>query len=356
MSGLSLASARTCALSLCKQGLGSLGRRRYFSPIRIYDSGASTKGWDVLFRTRFAPSPHVSGEARPVFIFHIPKTGGTSVFDTFRAGIGAEHALQISDHQDTSRLKARIDAEIAARGTMLFKAHISPLRLAHIPGLVRTTVLREPVEKTISNFIYIYRRRHDFQRHYNFFITRPGYRGGRFSWGDFETWIREFHFDNRTIRFLVNRNEGLLDRSHMDQAKRALESCELVGVTEELGRYMAILSHVSGLRAEAPIVANRTSKAAMDIDPDELRRRLPRYVDQDAELYEWARGRFASLAAQFPTISSLMAPPIVRRSPTLRERIIAVRRANFTEVGQRVASRLRRARNRLRDIAMGVSR
>ena len=84
-----------------------------------------------------------------------------------------------------------------------------------------------------------------------------------------------------------------------EAALGALDSCEIVGTTEELALYMAILAHATGMEVPGPAHLNRSAHEIIDEEPGRLHDRLRPYVDFDARLFAYARERFEVTKAQF---------------------------------------------------------
>ena len=286
----------------------------------------------------------------PIFLFHIPKTGGTAVFATFHAALGNAHVLQIND-TDPQRTVLRVQRHLALGDTLLFRGHLPPISFETENRLLRTVVMREPLDRMISHFCFVHMLRHDQPLDFAFFRGRPGYRASRFNEDDIEAWIAARHHDNTQTRFLAQQRGGKLDASALEAAKERLDHCQLVGVTENLGRYMALLAQLAGLDVRIPFRANSAPRDILDIDKDRLRRRLEPYIAFDSQLHEYARDRFERLAAQHPELGSspLLSTPQLAKPWSLNERFLSLRHANPRELWQRWRKRYWRYINRRRD-------
>jgi len=212
---------------------------------------------------------------------------------------------------------------------LLIQGHIPPLAFEGSPRLLRTTVLRDPVERLLSNFCYVYKTRYQSPQGLAFLKDCPGYRQGRFTAGDLERWIEYSRQDNYQTRFLSGCRDAELGPDAICAAQEALESCEVVGTTEDMSGYILALAQISGLEIREAIHANISPRDIIDEDMPSLRDRLRIHVGQDRILYEYARTRFARLAdcldiPQPPSLATvpeeIAAPGFVRRMITLARR------------------------------------
>lgn len=284
---------------------------------------------------------------RPVFIFHLPKTGGTAVFYTFRQAAGARHAVQLRTVRPES-VAGRLERYTTAT---VFRAHLTPLIVPTPERFIRTAVLREPVERLLSHFCFMYRKRHTGPRDFAFLKSCPGYAHGQITAQDIVRWVREFGTDNYQTRILADYPAGAITSDIMKRARRALDSCDTVGVSEYLGHYMAILAGISGLKPSYPIVANQSSRKMLVSDPHTLRAALAPHNEWDTELYEIASGKFAALCAQHPAAadSPLLGPPWPLPASGIKDRLVTLVHSDPVELLHRAKDRAWSALNRARD-------
>jgi hypothetical protein len=160
-------------------------------------------------------------------------------------------------------------------------------------------VVRDPVDHLISHFCYGYQMRYNFSADLEFMRGCARYRDGRFSGDDVERWIGKFDRDNFQTRFLSGCVDGPVAAQSAQAAMDALDSCEIVGTTEELALYMAILAHVTGTDAPKPAHLNRSAHEIIDEEPGRLHERLKHYVEIDSRLYAHARKRFEVTKEQY---------------------------------------------------------
>jgi hypothetical protein len=118
------------------------------------------------------------------------------------------------------------------------------------------------------------------------------YRNGRFSGDDVECWIEQFQHDNAQTRFLSSTFAGPVTAPSAQAALGALDTCEIVGITEELGHYMAILAHMAHVDAPKAVHLNRSTHEIIDEEPRRLQDRLNSDVQVHSCMYAHARMRF----------------------------------------------------------------
>lgn len=290
---------------------------------------------------------------RPIFLFHCPRTGGTSVLDTFRAAVGPRRVLHMEDLR-AGRFEARVRRHVAGARTLLFEAHVSPLALPPIPGLIRAALVRHPVDRIISKFHSCYFSRHFMQKHYDFMSRCPDYLQERFSLADVERWIEAYANDDEQVRFLVDQYDRPVSDADWKRATAALESCDVVGTTDKLEPFMAAVADRAGLRLGTCHYSNLSPRRVIAADPDVVRQRLTRYFHFDFALYDYASERARAALARRPRTAAPM-PQVTRREREKAgyyERAVGLLRANPFEVAERVRGRSRAVKNCLHDLLL----
>lgn len=288
---------------------------------------------------------------RAIFLFHIWKTGGTSIAATFRRALGPRSLLNI-EGRDFGTLSKRIESLSGSHGTKLFYGHVPPLFVNTPPEMIRTVVVREPLDCIISQFCFSYSNRHLLPRDFEFFRRRAGNQKNKFSVEDVEKMILEKENDNLQTRFMAWHWGAPVTEDTLATAKRALDSCEVVGVTDQLDLYLALLSALAGMRFDSAVRTNRTSKDILDSNQTRLREKIAPYFKFDAELYTYAKARFEESFAKHD--GELIIPRILHTVETvklaLRDRIVIWRQASSRELWGRIQQRLRQLVNVARDV------
>ena len=241
---------------------------------------------------------------RPLWLFfHLPKTGGT----TFKTHLERylswdEQLIELSNwgrryRAEHGRMEFSVrPAEERAKAVVLagHRLHYGAHRM--VPGSREAryvTFLRDPAERCVSL--------------YNFRLSRGTARP------DFESWYRDFFLPDRrnsVTRFYASRilaPEMLADDTALvPAAKKVLERCWHVGVTDRLAESLDMLcaeigvpadwtsQRVAGagqpLRSSSHPAAGEIIDQRVMLDAD-IRARVYADRPEDLELYEWAKAR-----------------------------------------------------------------
>jgi hypothetical protein len=224
------------------------------------------------------------------FFVHVQKTAGTSLLirlgNQFRASEiypdDTDGDLFVEMPQfDIGQLERRWAAR--SPEIRVVTGHF-PLCTAELlgGGFTTFTVLREPVERTLS-----------YLRHHRKII-----KGSRRSTLE-EIYADPLRFDGLVHNHMVKMFSLHVDemtggamttvnftRQHLERAKTALAGVDVVGLQEEFEPFVAELEVRFGWDLGAPVVANHTEPAEAS---DELRARIAADNALDVELYAFAR-------------------------------------------------------------------
>ncbi|MFZ5483253.1 MAG: Wzt carbohydrate-binding domain-containing protein [Pseudomonadota bacterium] len=246
------------------------------------------------------------------FFDHLPKTGGTTVYQVLKASLGdaaVTNQLSLPHSELVSRYawKTLISAHTRFQPGDEFD-----------PGRYYFTVLREPLDRALSH--YWFRRGFSFD---------PGWRDVQVAKS--RSFSQLVHSDDPEAMALVAnvqahhyasmllKYEALLDDERLFQAaKEAMDRYDLVGVNEDLGDMLLVLGADCGIRIgnDIPRLNRTRARSHADALSAEDRRQFARLNEVDLELYEYARNRFRAhrrrvLAAEarMPDCDAEMAGP-----------------------------------------------
>lgn len=229
----------------------------------------------------------------PRYVFvHVMRTGGTSMRHLLWSRFPQERIYPNQAVIDDRGQYPEI-GEVARHPQEFFRrfhlvAGHYPARIVDLlPGSPEVlTLLRHPVARTLSHL-----RRAA--------ATMPTFRGmdfheildgERFRAQFVENYMtRYFSFRSPTERASVNLPLPL-DRSRLEDARKALDDCLWVGITEQYGRSLDLLAAVTDLELDGLRHDNRSTHRG-EVDRA-LIRRIEELTQLDHELYEHARERF----------------------------------------------------------------
>jgi len=111
-------------------------------------------------------------EVPPHLFFHIQKTGGSSVVESAIAVLGKGAVFEFDD-VEPRRIVGRLQRLTAPPAPFrLLYGHLSPLVVPLGVPIKRAIVLRDPLERVVSHFRYVYLHRHRGIQQSEFFLQR----------------------------------------------------------------------------------------------------------------------------------------------------------------------------------------
>lgn len=238
-----------------------------------------------------------SGSGRPIFFCHIPKTAGTSLRMALEQ-VFAPHAI-LPDAYMMARHGGRYPPLSVFRPSLAASPDSVRLMRGHYPLAARellrqpltVTVLRDPVQRSISELRHLMSigilDRAAIVRSLEAGIL-PAMSNGQVHFlsakADAELqWEDPFQADPG----------GAPDEADLEQALRALETVDLLGLVEDMPAFSTRLRAISGVEIPQARTNVGTEKLALDAGHIET---IRRHNELDAALYERARELLAKPA------------------------------------------------------------
>lgn len=238
---------------------------------------------------------------RRVVFHHVPKCAGTSVSRALRTSyflsehsIAATGTTDVVEHQDGHLDVSELEGLNKLRRFRIQLLHYLMWKDiyyigGHVPfstnayrdfqGYNLITVLRDPVERYISEYFYNYKRNHQFG------VTES-----------FEDYMNSAIGQRNALKFceyFCGTTELQLDdpKKLVDQAKENLKQFAVIGFTENMAQFQADVRRTLGIRASFGVQNKRTAsdKDVSAIVTPELRSRLKEMCRFDQEIYDYAK-------------------------------------------------------------------
>lgn len=222
-------------------------------------------------------------DTRKIALFHIPKTGGTSLSVYLGSGYAPSRVWQ--QQRPDEPLPS---AKLLANDYDFVSGHISPQATLQFfsKKWVKGILLRSPLTHIPSSFFHIQTKGSAADAElarsarnttlYNFLAQE---RTDKF----------ETQFNNPQIRFILGRSSGALDRADVDEAIELLRRINVVGLTERLSSAASMLEQLAGCHPLDILSAHRTSfdtNFRLDMCSSDTIRRLMDVAYFDLELYK----------------------------------------------------------------------
>jgi hypothetical protein len=244
-----------------------------------------------------------------LYFQHVPKTAGTSVATLLAAAFARDEICPVT-HWDTL---AQLPEEDVAR-YRLFIGHYASYLPRYLRKPLNTfTVLRDPVERTISHYAYIVASEdhafHAVSKGMTLldFVLHPVTRHNVCNYQ--ARYIADLGIDPRSIARDFDAPPGAITPLHMhiDELSMAADQRELrsaaiesldrffsIGPTDLLDKQMIVVARLTGRQLGPLVRANVTAKrpAQSDLDRETLRA-IKEATQIDQEIYEIVRARAA---------------------------------------------------------------
>ncbi|MFN7990187.1 MAG: hypothetical protein U0529_22135 [Thermoanaerobaculia bacterium] len=247
---------------------------------------------------------------RPVLFVHIPKTAGTSV----RTLVGRAGAGRTVDMPLRAGERARVAARIGAADVVM--GHVGyGLRASFPTPPFVFTFLRDPIDRSLSNFSFLQQRRPapGVAEDESDFAAAEGKSLAAFLRDEPAAASR--HLGNLHVWFLTR--DGIdargdlrgLGRDDLSAATGNLEKCDVVGLAERMTESLLLLFLGLGLSPEAlrPVPFENVLRSRIrreDVDPETMGL-LESGCALDLELYRFGRELFRKrFARELPRVAA----------------------------------------------------
>jgi hypothetical protein len=303
-----------------------------------------------------ANQPAIGGATPPelLIFFHIPKTGGTTLETIIQRAVPAEKIFLVNYHGPArSSLLVRSTEQIEGYLQQMGPARRQSIAfvIGHFPMDIDTlfdrpsryfTIIREPVERCISNFFHLKKDANTPASEAHLPIYK------RIKNMTFEEYLDSgigLDSDNHQVRMLAGCPEldapwsedgrpiafSAVEPRHLAMAKRNIEERFLVaGTLEQFAELTWYLKRVYGWPVSRCFYDKRrenSSRPRIDQVSVQTQRRLEKSNQFDTELYHWVNSRFvAQLSALQPEFGAQVRRftklnGIAQRAVVLRRRL-----------------------------------
>jgi hypothetical protein len=264
--------------------------------------------------------------ASKTFFFHILKTGGVTFRSILTALYGSSFEICYDPTVESIEASLR-SARCLELHTLQFQGRLTHMH-AEIDRLNRWdllaghhlfTMLREPVDQTVSLFYHMQRKRPRVEKLYR--------KLGAVFPETLEQYLDGPHHFNTQASFLANKQqlsaEHALTRADLEKAKQVLVQRGIhVGLTERFSDSMNIFEAVTGLRIPSSLVMIQNQnhlRPSLGEIPQRLRERIREQSALDVELYAFGRElfleEFSRCRAPRRYVFIPMPPRVIPHSP-----------------------------------------
>lgn len=231
--------------------------------------------------------PRVRSEPRPIFFIHIMRTAGTSfrsmlegIFDEPEIYPGQERIKRLGRYPELDEVLR--DKEMVTRARLVVGHYPYVLRSIWPDPPVTCTILRDPVQRTISILKFARLRRRQFSKDTPLTEVFEDRRFNQAMIRDYQTKV--FALPDLSVSKGVNYPAPM--PLSIEAAKERVGSCDLVGLTERFEETIDAFEASTRIRLPESVHVNR-STSTEEVD-DALRARIEEVTSMDRELVDFA--------------------------------------------------------------------
>ncbi|MEJ5299408.1 MAG: Wzt carbohydrate-binding domain-containing protein [Thermodesulforhabdaceae bacterium] len=237
----------------------------------------------------------MSNNKRKLFFDHIPKAAGTSLQQFFVEAFG--------ESEVTSTIRGqKLNSVLAMYGDLsVIAGHFGFVPGDSLPdGWVWATILRNPRERTLSEYFYILNDVpptgcSDFERRIKMMSLEDALYDGEFA-------SRIYNYQAVHFASFFHPTPAKLSSSELlHLAKQGLEQYHLVGTTERFAEFVDELKRIFNLPREAFLKRYNVTSSRKRFDelPGDIQRRIDELTSVDMELWEYANFLFETKTKRF---------------------------------------------------------
>lgn len=235
-----------------------------------------------------------------IFFMHIPKTGGTSTIHALRKKypfnffkINAGSSLRAAERkygedyhgfEQCYDLRESVAAYAMEAGYKCIAGHVPySSKIFDQPDnkYLLMTILRDPVQRFISKYMYNY---HKSSEHCKFEMTFHEYLESEMGKSSGREYLR--YLSGQSLQ-----NSQLSDSELLERSKTNIKKIDLVGILEDLDSFTSLFLQKTGINLRVPH-KNRTKDLVQDQSfDDETISRIQDICKYDIEIYNFARER-----------------------------------------------------------------